>query len=422
MEFDGARKVFEQLGAKPDSERLDVLMSRPYRRAPGGITSRELEVLRLMASGKTNRAIAKELGLSEKTVARHVHNTLTKIGAPSRAAATAYAYENGLRATYTEVTMPSRGGLDRLAEAVPVPGCLAFFRGNVAGIGEIDMTDMQRDIAQLGEHSAPVEAWDAIAALYDEHVAPGESELATAGLRLARLQAGDTFLDVAAGPGGLSLPAARLGAKVLATDWSPGMIEHFNARAVAEGLDAESRVMDCHALGLPEDTYDVTGSLFGVMLVPNQAQALREMVRVTKPGGRVLVIAYGSPSEFEALKVFIAAAQAVVPDFEGPAEDEPLLEFQVANPDVLQQRLVDAGLRDVTVDTSHRERITVRTGQQLWDWTLGGNPIPGMLVADLTDGQRADIIRVLDGMVRERSSGDGPAVLTAPLNIGIGTK
>jgi SAM-dependent methyltransferase len=239
---------------------------------------------------------------------------------------------------------------------------------------------------------------------------------------LAGLQAGDRFLHVAAGPGGLSLPAARLGAKVLATDWSPKMIEHFSARAVAEGLDAEGRVMDCHALDLPDDSYDLTGSLFGVMLVPDQAQALHEMVRVTKPGGRVLLIAYGNPAEFEALHVFISAAQSVVPEFEGPAEDEPLLEFQVADPDVLRQRLVNAGLRDVIVDTSNQERITMRTGQQLWDWSLGGNPIPGMLVADLTDQQRADIIQVLDGMVRERSGGNGPAVLTAPLNIGIGTK
>jgi SAM-dependent methyltransferase len=91
----------------------------------------------------------------------------------------------------------------------------------------------------------------------------------------------------------LSLPAARLGAKVLATDWAPKMIQHFNARVVAEGLDAEGRVMDCHALDIADDTYDVTGSQFGVMLVPDQAQALREMVRVTKPGGRVLLIAYG---------------------------------------------------------------------------------------------------------------------------------
>ena len=284
------------------------------------------------------------------------------------------------------------------------------------------MTDLQQEIAQQGKHGWPVEAWDAIAALYDKHVAPGEADLATAGLRLAGLQAGGTFLDVAAGPGGLSLPAARLGAKVLATDWSPKMIEHFNARVVADGLDAEGRVMDCHALDLPNGSYDVTGSLFGVMLVPDQAQALHEMVRVTKSGGRVLLIAYGDPAEFEALHVFISAAQAVVAEFEGPAEDEPLLEFQVADPDVLRQRLIDAGLTNVTVDTSHQERITMRTGQQLWDWCLGGNPIPGMLVADLTDEQRADIIQVLDGMVRERSGGNGPAVLTAPLNIGVGTK
>jgi hypothetical protein len=99
-----------------------------------------------------------------------------------------------------------------------------------------------------------------------------------------------------------------------------------------------------------------------------------------------------------------------------------MLEFQVADPDVLRQRLIDAGLKDVIVDTSHQERITVLTGQQLWDWCIGGNPIPGMLVADLTDGQRADIVKVLDGMIRERSGGDGPTVLTASLNIGVGTK
>jgi DNA-binding CsgD family transcriptional regulator len=97
MELDGARKAFQQLGAKPDIERLNALTRRPYGGATAaGLTPREVQVLRLVASGKTNRAIAKQLGLSEKTVARHVHNSLTKIGVPSRAAATAYAYEHGL--------------------------------------------------------------------------------------------------------------------------------------------------------------------------------------------------------------------------------------------------------------------------------------------------------------------------------------
>jgi SAM-dependent methyltransferase len=200
------------------------------------------------------------------------------------------------------------------------------------------------------------------------------------------------------------------------------MIEHCTARAAAEGLAVQGRVMDCHHLDLPDDTYDVTGSQFGVMLVPDQATALREMVRVTTPGGRVLVIAYANPDEFEALHFFVSAVQAVVPTFEGPAEDEPLLEFQVADPNVLRRRLVDAGLTNVTVDTSYRERIQVRTGQQLWNWCLGGNPIPSALVADLTDQQRDDVIQVLDGMIRERSTSEGQAVLSAPLNIGVGTK
>jgi hypothetical protein len=113
--------------------------------------------------------------------------------------------------------------------------------------------------------------------------------------------------------------------------------------------------------------------------------------------------------------------QVVVPEFEDPSEDEPLLEFQVADPDVMRQRLTDAGLTDVVVDTAHEERVEVRTGQQLWDWALGGNPIPGMLVADLSEAQRSNIVRVLDGMVRERADRTGIAVFTAPLNIGLGT-
>ena len=273
------------------------------------------------------------------------------------------------------------------------------------------------------EEVAPPEAWDAIAAGYDEFVAPGEAAFANAGLRLAGLKSGERFLDVAAGPGGLSLPAARLGANVLATDWSPAMIERFEARVRDEGLsNAVGRVMDAHDLKIEDDTFDVTGSQFGVMLVPDQPLALREMVRVTKPGGHVLLIAYGSPEEFETLQLFIAALQAVVPDFEGLPDDPPPLDFQVADPEVMRQRLTDAGLRDVVVDTTHEERVEFRSGQQIWDWVLNSNPIAGMILGDLSAGQQTTVRQVLDGMIRERSGGHGPAVLTAPLNIGVGQK
>jgi SAM-dependent methyltransferase len=273
------------------------------------------------------------------------------------------------------------------------------------------------------EEVAPPEAWDAIAGGYDEFVAPGEAPFANAGLRLVGLTSGQRFLDVAAGPGGLSLPAARLGAKVLATDWSPAMIERFEARVRDEGLsNAVGRVMDAHDLKIGDNTFDVTGSQFGVMLVPDQQLALREMVRVTKPGGRVLLIAYGSPDEFETLQLFIAALQTVVPGFEGLPDDPPPLDFQLADPELMRHRLIDAGLKDVVVDTTHKERVEFGSGQQMWDWVLNSNPIAGMIVGDLTAEQQAMVRQVLGRMIRGRSGGHGPAVLTAPLNIGVGQK
>ena len=280
----------------------------------------------------------------------------------------------------------------------------------------------RQDSTASDAHTAPREAWDVIAEGYDRHVAPQEEQLADEALGLVGLKAGERFLDVAAGTGGLSLPAARLGAKVLATDWSPAMIEAFRARAREEGLtDAEGRVMDCQALDLEEDTFDVTGSQFGVMLVPDQPGALREMVRVTRPGGRVLLIAYGQPGEFEVLQSFISALHAVLPDFPGLPDDPPPLEFQVSDPQVLRRRLTEAGLRDVDVVRS-AERPAFHSGQEMWDWVVYSNPIPGMLVADLTQEQRDTIRLVLDGMLRERSGGNRPAVLANAVNIGIGIK
>ena len=95
MELDAARTAFAELGAAPDVARVDDLASRPTRRPfAGGLTEREAEVLVLVAQGKTNRGIASELVVSEKTVASHVSHIFTKLGVSSRAAATAWAYEN----------------------------------------------------------------------------------------------------------------------------------------------------------------------------------------------------------------------------------------------------------------------------------------------------------------------------------------
>ena len=289
--------------------------------------------------------------------------------------------------------------------------------------GQEVTTDHETSTAEHPEF-APPEAWDAIAAGYAEHVAPGEQSLSATALRLVGLTPGDRLLDVAAGPGTLAMAGARLGATVLATDWSPQMIKQFERRARSEGWsEASGQVMDAHTLDLDDDLFDVAGSQFGVMLVPNQAAALREMVRVTKPGGRVLLIAYGSPEKFEALQLFISALQTVAPDFDG-LPDPPPLEFQVSDPDVLRERLVAAGLRDVQVDTSQLERLELSSGQDVWNWMIFSNPITAMILDDVgvSETDRATMRSTMDKSIRELANADGIAVLRAPLNIGWGRK
>lgn len=96
LELDAAREVFQRLGAAPDLARVEALAQRQLPKAAGTLTGREVQVLRLVASGRTNRAIARKLGISEKTVARHVSNIFNKLDLSSRAAATAYAYQHDL--------------------------------------------------------------------------------------------------------------------------------------------------------------------------------------------------------------------------------------------------------------------------------------------------------------------------------------
>jgi ATP/maltotriose-dependent transcriptional regulator MalT len=92
MERAAARAVFDELGAFPDLTATNT----EFDTTTGLLTAREREVLRLLATGASNRAIAERLVLSEKTVARHVSNLFGKLEVTSRAAATAYAYDHGL--------------------------------------------------------------------------------------------------------------------------------------------------------------------------------------------------------------------------------------------------------------------------------------------------------------------------------------
>jgi len=264
--------------------------------------------------------------------------------------------------------------------------------------------------------------WDSIAPGYDEFTTPVTMRIAEDALHRVGLRPGMRFLDVAAGSGALSIPAARLGAQVVATDIAPTMVERLTARARREGLvGLVGRVMDGHDLGLDDDTFDLSGSQFGVSLLPDLERGLRELVRVTKRGGRVLIVAFGPPQKAEFLGFFLGAMQAAVPGFTGLPMDPPPLQFQVADAEKLRWEMTEAGLNEVRVETN-TWHMQFQSGRHLWDMATNSNPVGTVLVADLTEAQRTEVLRVLDGMLRERSGGRPAAVLNTQVNIGIGTK
>lgn len=106
------------------------------------------------------------------------------------------------------------------------------------------------------------------------------------------IKLGDRVLDVAAGSGNASLPAARAGARVVASDLTPELLERGRRRAVAEGLHIDWHEGDAESLPYPDASFDATISLVGVMFAPRHQASADELTRVTRPGGRIGLISW----------------------------------------------------------------------------------------------------------------------------------
>jgi ubiquinone/menaquinone biosynthesis C-methylase UbiE len=264
-------------------------------------------------------------------------------------------------------------------------------------------------------------SWDLVAPGFDEFVSPLTTTFGEQVVAKFDVGPGTAFLDVGAGSGALAIPAARRGADVLAIDLAPTMIERLNARS--RGLpNLRGRVMDGEHLDLSDNSFDVAASLNGVTLFPDVDTGIAEMVRVTKPGGRVVLVCFAHGIAYaEFVMFFLAAVRTAVPDAALPPADPPPLPYRLADPRTLRTKLAEAWLADISVEVATWD-VEVRSVAQYWDAVAASNPIAARIAAQLSTGQQADVRQILDGMLRERSDGAAGAVLHNPMNIGVGVK
>ncbi|MFY9293879.1 MAG: methyltransferase domain-containing protein [Methylorubrum rhodinum] len=248
------------------------------------------------------------------------------------------------------------------------------------------------------------ERWDAVARHYATTAHPFTARYAEAALAGVRLGPGTRVLDVAAGTGALALAAARTGAAVLATDFSPGMV----ARIAEAGLpNVEARVMDGQALDLPDGAFDAVFSIFGVIMFPDWRKGLSEMARVTKAGGHGVVATWqrGGAATFLLLG---EVRSRLFPEIEPMPMPEGVL--ALSDRDDFARELTAAGYRD--------PRITVVTRDYELDVAALDEPeaLFGMSQdwARLSEAERAAVV----GEVRRMA--EGRPILPVPSTALIG--
>jgi ubiquinone/menaquinone biosynthesis C-methylase UbiE len=137
-----------------------------------------------------------------------------------------------------------------------------------------DLKDVARAVWAAGDYGA---------------IAPTIAHVGERAVRHAGIRAGEDVLDVACGTGNATLPAARAGARATGLDLTPELLAQARALAAAEGLDVEFVEGDAEALPFADAAFDAVLSTFGAMFAPDQAAVARELVRVTRPGGRIVL-------------------------------------------------------------------------------------------------------------------------------------
>lgn len=264
---------------------------------------------------------------------------------------------------------------------------------------------------------ATPEGWDAAAGAYDSAISRFTRLYADEAVRLAGIWPGHEVLDVAAGTGAATFVAAEAGASVTATDFSPEMIRRLRSNLAALGLDSvTAEVMDGQALDFPDDRFDSTLSVFGLIFFPDRAAGFRELHRVLKPGGRAVVAGWAGPERTPQLSLFGEAARAAIPDLPRPSHPPPV--YSLRDPQTFAAEMRHAGFTDVRI-VPVAMTWEVGTPERFWEGFHAATPIGMSLLADHRE-RLPEIRAAFLGIVLDRYGED--VRIDAEALMGVGTK
>lgn len=215
---------------------------------------------------------------------------------------------------------------------------------------------------------ASPESWDLVDDGYAELVAPVLAHYARDAITLAAPTRDARVLDVAAGPGTLALIAAKQVAYVSALDFSPAMIDRLRRDAATLGCaNIDAQVGDGQALPYPGASFDAAFSMFGLIFFPDRGEGLRQLHRVLRPGGRVVIGSWAPFDPDSALVALFAALQVALPALSLRAPELPM-----GDPAAMRDELSAAGFRDIRVEQAAHEFCAADV-EQLWASNVRAN-------------------------------------------------
>jgi ubiquinone/menaquinone biosynthesis C-methylase UbiE len=225
---------------------------------------------------------------------------------------------------------------------------------------------------------------------YAKDAAPNTAVHAERLLQMVPPRAGDRVLDVAAGPGTVAIQAARrVGpqGRVVATDLTPEWADVIAERYVEAGVEnIEFRAMGAEALDFPDDSFDVAYCQFGLMFVPDPVQALREMRRVLKPGGRLGVVVWSTPDK---VLCFSAVAKHLAPHLPQVAPEEQIpTPLSLGQPGLIEGMVAQAGFRDVRPERHTLDFVSASPEDMWQERVLRGQPSIQEAVGRLSADER----------------------------------